>query len=108
MYKTINYIKEVFGLDLYVEPMPKEQTDKLPLYISHEYELFTARLLNINVLLAQKKTNEPLTVIRYKIQFRTLNRVFNYPVILVLPNMDAYKRNRLIQEVILCNYLKTC
>lgn len=98
MYKTINYIKEVFGLDLYVEPMPKEQTDKLPLYISHEYELFTARLLNINVLLAQKKTKEPLTTIRYKMQFKTLNRVFKYPVILVLPDMDAYKRNRLIQQ----------
>jgi DNA-binding MarR family transcriptional regulator len=98
MYKTINYIKEVFGLDLYVEPIPKEQTDKLPLYIALEYELFTARLLNTNVLLAQKKTKEPLSIIRYKIQFRTLTRVFKCPVILVLPDMEAYKRNRLIQQ----------
>lgn len=100
MYKTINYIKEVFGLDLYVVPMPKEQTNKLPLYLANEYEFVTAKFLNINVILAQKKTNEPLTVIRYKIQFRTLTRVFNCPVILVLPDMEAYKRNRLIQQKI--------
>jgi len=100
MYKTINYIKEVFGLDLYVEPLPKEQTNKLPLYLANEYEFVTGKFLNINVILAQKKTNEPLTVIRYKIQFRTLTRVFNCPVILVLPDMEAYKRNRLIQQKI--------
>ena len=100
MFKTINYLKQVFGLDLYVEPMPNEQTKKLPLYLANEYELFTARLLNINVIFAKKRTNEPLSVIRYRIQVRTLTRVFKCPVILVLPDMEAFKRNRLIQQKI--------
>lgn len=100
MYKTINYIKEVFGLDLYVEPMPKEQTDKLPLYITNEYEFVTAKLLNFNVILAQKTTKVPLTPVQYKRQFETLNRIFKNTVILVLPDMEAFKRNRLIQQKI--------
>ena len=98
MENTIDYIKEVFGPDLNITEIPKVQVNALPFYIANEYNFWEGNLIDRNIVFAKKNTTEHFTPDQYKKQLELLERHFNNPVVFVLPDIEAYKRNRLIQK----------
>ncbi len=98
MKSTIDYIKEVFGLDLNITEIPKVQVNALPFYIANEYNFWEGNLIDRNIVFAKKLTAEHFTPDQYKKQLELLERHFNNPVVFILPDIEAYKRNRLVQK----------
>ncbi len=98
MEDTIKYIKEVFGLDLDFIEIQKQQTNTLPFYLTSEYAFWETNLLDRNIVFAKKIAPEHFTPDQYKKQLELLERNFNQPVVFVLPEIEAYNRNRLIQK----------
>ena len=98
MKNTIVYIKEVFGPDLNITGMPKVKVNALPFYMVNEYHFWEGSLIDRNIVFAEKITAEHFTPDQYKKQLVLLERHFNNPVVFVLHDIEAYKRNRLIQK----------
>jgi len=98
MEDTIKYIKEVFGLDLDFIEVQKKQTNTLPFYLTSEYAFWETNLLDRKIVFAKKIAPEHFTPDQYKKQLQLLERNFNQPVVFVLPEIEAYNRNRLIQK----------
>jgi len=98
MKNTIDYIKEVFGLDLNITEIPKVQINALPFYIANEYNFWKGNLMDRNIVFAKRNTTEHFTPVQYKKQLELLERQFNNPVVFILPDIEAYKRNRLVQK----------
>ncbi|MGV8137129.1 MAG: hypothetical protein AB2L20_18095 [Mangrovibacterium sp.] len=98
MKDTIDYIKEVFGLDLNIAGIPNVQLKALPFYIANEYNFWEGNVTDRNIVFAEKINAGHFTPDQYKKQLELLERHFNNPVVFVLPFIDAYKRNRLIQK----------
>jgi len=98
MKSTIDYLKEIFGLDLNFIEAPKKQLNTLPFYITNEYNFWECNLNGRNMVFAKKISAEHFTPDQYKKQLDLIERQFNNPVIFVLPDIEAYKRNRLIQK----------
>ena len=98
MKNTIDYIKEVFGIDLNITEVPKVQVNTLPFYIANEYNFWEGNLMDRNIVFAKKITAGHFTPDQYKKQLELLERHFNNPVVFILPDIEAYKRNRLIQK----------
>ena len=98
MKNTIDYMMEVFGLDLKITEMPKVQRNGLPFYIVNDYNFWEGHLIDQNIVFAQKISTDHFTPDQYKKQLELLERYFNHPVVFILPEMEAYKRNRLIQK----------
>ena len=98
MEDTIDYLKEVFGIDLNFAEIQKERINTLPFYITSEYAFGEASLLDRNIVFAKKIAQEHFTPDQYKKQFELLERNFNQSVIFILPEIEAFNRNRLIQK----------
>jgi hypothetical protein len=98
MKNTIDYLKEIFGLDLNFIEVPKKQVNTLPFYITNEYNFWECNLNGRNMVFAKKISVEHFTPDQYKKQLDLIERQFSNPVIFVLPDIEAYKRNRLIQK----------
>lgn len=68
MKNTIEYIREVFGLDLNITEIPKVQVNALPFYIANEYNFWESNLIDRNIVFAKKITAEHFTPDQYKKQ----------------------------------------
>jgi len=98
MNNTIRYLEEVFGVDLNVTQIQKQQTNSLPFYLASEYTFWEAYLLDRSIVFAEKNTPEHFTPEQYKKQLEVLETNFKKNVVFVLPDIEAYKRNRVIQK----------
>ncbi|MEA1878448.1 MAG: hypothetical protein U9N86_16525 [Bacteroidota bacterium] len=98
MEDTINYIKEIFGIDINIVETQKNQIGSLPFYIVNDYIFWDVILFGRNTVFASKKSREHFTPDQYKKQLELLEQNFKIPVVLVLPDIEAYRRNRLIQK----------
>jgi hypothetical protein len=78
--------------------MPKVKVNALPFYMVNEYHFWEGSLIDRNIVFAEKITAEHFTPDQYKKQLVLLERHFNNPVVFVLHDIEAYKRNRLIQK----------
>ncbi len=98
MKDTIDYIKEVFGLDVHIAEMPEARINALPFYLTNEFLFWEGHLIDRNTVFAKKNNTEHFTPDQYKKQLELLERHFNQTVVFVLPFIEAYKRNRLIEK----------
>jgi len=89
----------------YIETLSGEQPDlvrqlapSLPLYLREQYELYLVRLFGRESLLAfQGKTFEGITPVEYRKHEEILSHALGKPVILVLPALPSFARNRMVQ-----------
>lgn len=98
MEEVINYIKKVFGLHLNFTEIGKDRIKGLPFYIVNEYAFWEVIILDRTIVFANKNTTEHFTPDQYKKQMELLENNFNNIVVLVLPEIETYNRNRLIQK----------
>lgn len=98
MQNTIVYMKEVFGLDLHITEMPKIRVNALPFYLVNTYHFWEGNLVDRIIVFANKIAAEHFTPDQYKKQLELLERHFKNPVVFILPDLEAFIRNRLIQK----------
>ena len=91
------YIKEVLGKDLKLSALPKNRLGNLPVYMSEAYQFFHGELYHKELVFAQPKDLENLSILQTEKQFAQLKKTFN-SVILLLPQTTAYNRKRLIDK----------
>lgn len=100
MKKLNKYIAELLGTELKVKALNTAHLKKLPIYIREMYKIKTALLFDRKILLLAQKTTENLTANQYRKQITLLENAFNLPAVLILEQLEAYNRKRLIEKQI--------
>ena len=92
------YIQEVLGMEVNLYPISKSQLKQLPLYISESYQLYSLKMFNKDILFAALKNKEGLRILQLEKHTHQIQKQLNQPVVLMLENVQAYNRNRLIEK----------
>jgi len=100
MKKALEYLNETLGLQVVANPITKSSLGRLPLYISQTYHLYNVSLFNKEVVFAELMTEEGLSILRIEKQVQLIRKELKKIVVVVLENMQAYNRKRLIDKCI--------
>ncbi|UKJ06235.1 hypothetical protein [Solitalea lacus] len=98
MKKTLGYIQETLGLQITASQIPKSYMDKLPIYINENYKLYRTDFFNMEIILAELKNEEELSIQQTEKQVKQIKNLLNQKVVVVLENVQAYNRKRLIEK----------
>lgn len=98
MKKIINYIKDVIGLDLEINPLDKIMQDRLPLYLNEGYQWYSAELAGRPCLFAEMKEQNAFGIAQMEKHFQQVMGTIGLPVIAVFDKMEAYNRKRFIER----------
>ncbi len=93
---TIHYIHEVMGIQVVLTYLEKAFLDKLPFYIREKYKLYKTTLYNTEIILVALKDEEYLSILQAEKHISQIRVVLHLKVVLVLENVPAYNRKRLI------------
>ncbi len=98
MKNTLDYLREALGNQATARPVAKSVMDKLPLYLNYNYKLSQADLFNTEFILAEAKNADELSVHQTEKQVQQLKNLLQRKVVVVLENVQALKRKRLIEK----------
>lgn len=98
--KLRQYIFELLGVDLRLQPLKAVDRKKLPLYLMEIYNLKRGSLFGREVMFLEQKTQGHFTAGQYHKQITHIENTFNMPAVLVLEQLEAYNRKRLIKRKI--------
>jgi hypothetical protein len=98
MNDLTQYIFEIFGTTIHVNPIPKEKLDKFPMYITEIYKLHETSLFNRELLLAECKQTEDFSIMQTEKQFALIKDVMQKNVILCMNEITSFNRKRLIEK----------
>ncbi|MCL9981191.1 MAG: MarR family transcriptional regulator [Bacteroidia bacterium] len=98
MRNTLAYIEEVLGIQPSVSPLAKSQLDKLPMYIHETFKLYRTPIFNTEIILAELKNDDKLSIQQTEKQVTQLKKLLNQKVVIVLSNVQAFNRKRLIEK----------
>lgn len=96
----ITYIDQTIGLNLTVNPFPKNETDKLPMYLKEGYRWHKAELGGRPCVLAETVDENNFGIAQMEKHFALVRNVMGLPVIAVFYELEAYNRKRLIERKI--------
>jgi hypothetical protein len=96
---VVEYLTEVTGETPWVEAMPDQLVSKLPLYLRQRYEFFRADLFGRRCILAREtSSNADLSPTEYGHEVMQLKKTLHEDIVLVLPMLPSYVRNRLVKQ----------
>jgi len=98
MKKTLRYIEETFGIQPTVTPIAKSYLDRLPMYILETFKLYHTDLFNTEIILAELKKEDELSIQQTEKQVQQIKNLINQKVVIVLEKVQAYNRKRLIEK----------
>jgi DNA-binding MarR family transcriptional regulator len=98
MTKTLTYIAETLGILPTVTLIDKSQLDRLPMYIHETFKLYRTDLFNTEIILAELKNDDELSIQQTEKQVHQIKNLLNQKVVIVLENVQAYNRKRLIKK----------
>jgi hypothetical protein len=98
MIKLTEYIYNVFGKDIIITESSDEDLGRLPYFLKETYNYWTGKLFDKPLVFIEKIGDEILTPEQYKKHIETIEKVFMQTAIIILPNIETYNRNRLIQK----------
>lgn len=98
MKQTLRYIQEALGIQATISPLAKSYLDRLPLFITETYKLHKTMLFNVEIVLAELKSKEALSIQQTEKQLQQIKNVLQMKVAIVLENVPAYNRKRLIEK----------
>lgn len=98
MEKIKEYINETLGVRMRLEPVQKENLNKLPFYIKEAFHFDYAWLYNNSLILAEIKTGKNFTTAQLDKQLDILKNAFNKKAVLVIDDLSAIERKRLIHK----------
>ena len=100
MKKIEQYIESLIGADAHIEPMPKRDFGRIPMYINEIYRLFNAEFLNQELLLVAYKNEEDFSIAQLTKHFQLLSAALNKKVVLVIDRIETFNRVRLMHNKI--------
>lgn len=98
MDNIIRYIEEITGVKMDLVELRKEEVKNIPFYILNDYKIWKGKLFRKELLLMEKITPEHFTPLQYQKQMKLIELKLQNPVVLLLPEIKPYDRNRLIQK----------
>ena len=98
MKKTLRYIEETMGIQPTATPLAKSYLDRLPMYIHETFKLYSINLFNTGIILAELKNEDKLSIQQTEKQVQQIKNLLNLKVVVVLENVQAYNRKRLIEK----------
>ena len=105
MEQLKEYIKNILGVEVKIDPMPKVKLSGLPLAFSESFKFFYATLFDIEVLFLYVR--EDFTTDKLRRQFEIIARAMNRRCIAVIDTVESYTRARLIEKKIQFKIIKT-
>jgi hypothetical protein len=96
--KTVKYVEGILGLDIGIERIQKQELSNLPMYISNIYRLYRAHLFNTDFLLIEHVAPEGFSIFQLNKHIDLLIESTNKPVVLLMENISALYRKRLIEK----------
>lgn len=97
MINIAPYIKDVLGQAIQLDFLPKSRLAGLPLYIRETYELLQGELYRRKLVFAYPKDLTHISILQTEKQFDLLKKTFP-TVVLLMPQITAYNRQRLIEK----------
>jgi DNA-binding MarR family transcriptional regulator len=98
MKETLRYIEETLGKQPMAIPVAKSHLDRLPLYILETFKLYRTDLFEREIILAELKNEDELSILQTEKQVQQMKNLLNLKVVVVLGNVQAYQRKRLIEK----------
>jgi hypothetical protein len=98
MKKTLRYIEETIGIQPTVTPLAKRHLERLPMYIQELFKLYSMNIFNTGIILAELKNGDELSIQQTEKQVQQIKNLLNLKVVVVLENVQAYNRKRLIEK----------
>ena len=93
-----NYLNEVLGGSVHTRSIPTSEQSALPLFLKHIYAFNKGKLFSREIIFLEKMSGEHMTVDQLRKHSEMVEKVFNRPVVFVLPFLESYNRKRLIQK----------
>lgn len=93
-----DYIKNILGETLHLEPIPKAKLDHLPLYIRETYKIYNAKIFDRPLILAIVHDDSEFSISQLEKHLNLIKENFNERVVLVSNRMTAINRRRLIEK----------
>ena len=91
-----NYLNKTLGELKEVRPLHETEVAALPLYIRKSYNFYHAAILGMQVIFAEKPSQENMHM-QLKKEYQLLYRAFNEPVVFLFENITAYQRMRMLE-----------
>lgn len=98
MKQTLRYMQETLGIQPTVTPIAKSYLDRLPMYIHETFKLYSTDFFNTEIILAELKNDDKLSIQQTEKQVIQIKKLLNHKVVVVLENVQAYNRKRLIAK----------
>jgi DNA-binding transcriptional ArsR family regulator len=98
MKKVLAYLQETLGIQATVSPIAKSYLNRLPMYIHETFKLYQTDLFNREIILAELKNEDELSIQQTEKQVQQIKNLLNQKVVVVLENVQAYNRKRLIEK----------
>jgi DNA-binding MarR family transcriptional regulator len=98
MKNALKYLNEVLGIYVTANPIAKSNLGQLPIYVIETFKLYNISLFNKEVVFAELKNDESFSVHQIDKQLQQINKQLNKIVVVVLENIQAYNRKRLIEK----------
>ena len=100
MKNVLKYLNEVLGINVTANPIAKSNQGQLPMYLIEIFNLYNINLFNKDVVFAELKNEEGLSILQIEKQLQQIHKQLNKIVVIVLKNIKAYNRKRLIEKQI--------
>lgn len=98
MKRLIEYIKDVIGLEIEIQPLTRAVTDKFPMYLAEGYQWRKMVLAGRPCILAQMKEANAYGIAQMEKHFDQIKKTTQLPVIALFDKLEAYMRKRLIEK----------
>lgn len=90
-----HYIQEVLGIDIKITPLEKKEQGALPYYITQAFHFYKFLIYNHEFVLADLQ-HDQFNIAQLKQQLQIIRKTFNKKIVLVVPQLTALDRRRLI------------
>lgn len=100
--KCVSYIKKALGIEIYLSPLGKKEVKKLPFFLSDSYSFFKTQFFKNKIVLMVKNEidDNDTTPSQYEKFVRIAEIKLEEKIGLVIPEIKAYDRQRLIKRKI--------
>jgi len=92
------YLKEILGEHALLELSEAKRLGKLPMFINETYKLYTTNLFNHPIMLVEPKNISEFGILQFEKHLQIIKNGFERTVVLVLENVEAFNRKRLIEK----------
>jgi len=98
MKETRRYINEILGVEVELNPLGKSDSDRLPMFINETYNLHKVSIFKQEIIFVELKNEEELSIQQTEKHLQQIKHTLHLKVALVLENIAAYNRARLIEK----------